>query len=77
MSRSKKKFPISWYKLKSAKRYKRIYNRMLRRVSKQFIKQDKELLFSIRGFAKELRSFKIGKTVMRKFKIYSYKDYLK
>ena len=47
MSRSRKKFPIRWYKLVSAKRFKCACNRILRRVSKQLIKQDKEPFISV------------------------------
>jgi len=42
MSRSRKKYPISWFRNRSGKRGKRLYNRRFRRKSKQSIGQNKE-----------------------------------
>ena len=78
MSRSRKKYPIEWFKGRSAKQDKRMCNRILRRVSKQRIEAGKAPLNSVSEASTKMGGFKVwGKTVVWGRKWISKRDYRK
>jgi len=61
MSKSRKKYPIEWFKGSSAKQDKQMCNRILRRTSKQRISANEEPMISKREVKMDYKV--VGKTL--------------